>query len=164
MVDAEEELIFADLHAADLMLPAKRPYDEVVKAYQDIENRYAPSLDAANDPRATLLRRRVADSIMMAAMAYDRPIAECEALLQRKIALGFDDLYHKAMAMFGFAGYCHHEHGQGHVGLPYLEAVIDELEAAVVSGTAEKKDTRILADVKKLRAQILKKTKGRKGH
>jgi hypothetical protein len=155
MSNITDEEIFDALHEADIKLSRGRPYHEIVAAFEAVGNKYLPLL--AGDWRALELRRRVAERILCAAMVAERPIDECESVLNRVIVLGFDDLGDKSQRIAAFAGHCE-SHGYPDLARRYLVPLIDELESA--DGDMDLTD--IVQDCRELLARIEGRTVAQK--
>lgn len=142
-----DQEIFDALHEADMKLSRGRPYDEIAAAFEAVGDKYLPFL--MEDWRGVELQRRVAESILTAAMVAERPIEECESLLHRVIALGFSDLGDKSQRIAAFAGHCE-SHGSPEIALRYLVPLIEELESD--DGGADLTD--IVRDCREIRSRI----------
>lgn len=120
-----DQAIHEALEAADRLLARGEPFPVIADAYQRVAGEYLSQL---RDPsRRDILRRRVADAMFVAALARDVPVDRCEALLRDCLAAGFDTLLARALAVYGFCGYCASA-GHAQMALKHLLPLVDELE------------------------------------
>lgn len=121
-----DDEIFDALARAERVMPQTRDFEAARAAYEGIAARYLPLLQG--DDREQLLRRRVADGILISALALDESMDLCEALLKARLAEGFDGIYDRSLTVGAFCGHAARA-GDPARAVAYLVPLIEEMEA-----------------------------------
>jgi hypothetical protein len=106
MTDLDEEVGIA-LNDVWRLVARRCPYEDLVAAFQAVEDTYVPRLEAAGESwEAQETRRRVAEGILGVAIDVGRPLAEYDQIFQRIIDLGFHDVRRELEVSLTYAHGC----------------------------------------------------------
>ena len=109
----------------------RRPYEELVAAFEAVEAKFVPRFEAADERWKTQeTRRRVAEGLLGIAIDAGRPVDEYDRLFQRIRDLGFDDVRREVEVSLTYAHGCARQAAHDRL-LRCLVPLVDRLAADI---------------------------------